>query len=331
MDLYAGSALEESRKRPYSALVSDFSAPSSIRQSAWGSEPKTSHLQNSDRPRPAYNAEALAADSLAPRGFVTNPARPAADGAQVARREQVKDIDDGVFQAYLNIIAPAFPFLASTKAKVQELLSKVPPFLQSVFMEALYATMGSFHALPDLNIGDARLAHKKLLDWELEPWSAPPSKAESLVQLQTLLLLSIEADNLGPSSLTGAKGGPSKSATLSRAVALAYSLELYGSKPNLDGDADLDSDENLAVRAWWSLVIMDRWNAVGTAKAVFIPRETAVPKISLRKLLGDVSYELLSRLFPRNETAPHRWSVLTRFGRALGYSRSYGLLGNLAG
>jgi hypothetical protein len=56
-----------------------------------------------------------------------------------------------------------------------------------------------------------------------------------------------------------------------------------------------DSDEQLCVRIWWSLVQMDRWHAAGTGRPSQIPDRSAVVPAGLENTIGEVSFHLLRK------------------------------------
>lgn len=188
----------------------------------------------------------------------------------------------------MSIIYPSLPFLASTKQKIEDTAAKCQPALRAAFIEALYATMESFQAIAPQS-GDPRLANRLLFSFEIAPGSR--SDVENLVHLQTLLLLAIEADNHGPQAIKGRHGGPPKSALLARAVDVAYGMGLREKQVegSFDFQADADSDDKVAMRAWWALVALDRFNAVGTGKPMLIHERTTVlpPASILKPLFGE--------------------------------------------
>lgn len=125
-----------------------------------------------------------------------------------------------------------------------------------------------------------KLASSLLNEWE--SGDAPRSAAINIVHAQTILLLVIDADW---------RCSPTVSSLLARAVALANSMGLWR-YPNMELASEVDSDDNLSVRIWWSLVVMDRWHAVGTGRPVLITMRSVVPPAGLDTVLSDVSFYL---------------------------------------
>jgi hypothetical protein len=165
--------------------------------------------------------------------------------------------------------------------------------MRDAFIEALYGTVQSF---PSFNgpygSGDLASAARLISEWETD--MSPRLPVMNLIHLQTLILVAIAADNSGPCSIRGEHGGAAKSNTLGRAVGLAYSMRLHLAQVSPDGETELDtdSDENVAIRAWWTLVMLDRWNAISTASPTFIPNDSVVILPGLKYLLGENVYHL---------------------------------------
>ncbi|RYP75829.1 hypothetical protein DL771_002093 [Monosporascus sp. 5C6A] len=290
-----GQPDENGRKRPFSSIsTGDFGTPGGSRQATWNSEPRP--IQPFQPPRQPYSAHGLAPQPLA-KPDTDNPSRPAAvmDGLalDLDQNATVRELDDGAFTGYLNVVHQCYPLLAASKDRVEDRLLQCPPLLRDAFVEALYGTMQSFVSVPGLYTnGDISSASRLITEWESDP--SPRTPVMNLVHLQTLALMAIATDNYGPPSLKGEHGGASKPSVLGRAVGLAYSMRLHIPRKDIDSDAefDVDSDENVATRAWWTLVMLDRWNAISTSSPLFIPNDSVVIVPSLELLLGDGVYHL---------------------------------------
>ena len=112
------------------------------------------------------------------------------------------------------------------------------------------------------------------------------------------MLMTIVADSSAPSS-TKALTGPSLSVWLGSAVGLAYSLRLHlRQQPDKLSEADPDSEDKLARRLWWTLVIMDRWHASSTSSPLLIPDGSVMMYADDEALLGDSLYHLARELQP---------------------------------
>ncbi|KAI0168990.1 hypothetical protein GGR52DRAFT_500463 [Hypoxylon sp. FL1284] len=295
----SGPPEESSRKRPYSSISgAEFATPASSRQATWSTEPRQvqPYQTPSGTSKASYSANGLAPQPLSKTGSDT-PSRPSAsiDAAplELNHDSPIRELDEEAFNGYLNVVHPCFPLLAASKARVEGQLAQCPPSLREAFVEALYGTMQSFVSIQGLYTnGDAGSAARLVADWELD--SSPRTATMNLVHLQTLILIAISTDNYGPTSLKGEHGGPSKASSLGRAVGLAYSMRLHvsGLEMNADSQLEPDSSENVAIRAWWTLVMLDRWNAIGTASPLFIPNDSVVIPPSLNLVLGENAYHL---------------------------------------
>ncbi|RCI17385.1 hypothetical protein L249_2676 [Ophiocordyceps polyrhachis-furcata BCC 54312] len=263
---------EMSRKRPYSSIsTGDVSTPVTTRQAPWGSEPRPPASSE------GFSHEAYPNSALAPQATAikpeTTPSKPpvASMDASMADVEEVLDVDEGALKEYLSTVQPAFPILPSNTWRMQSLLSQCPSSLREAFRIALLAATQQG--------GDVKHADALLREWE--NGDGPSSRAADMVHSQTLLLLSMDADRRGLSTL------PS---LLARAVALANSTKLW--KLGITDATDGDSDDAMALRIWWSLILMDRWHAAGTGKPLLIPNSSVVAGAGLMAVLGEVCFYL---------------------------------------
>ncbi|KAI1101265.1 hypothetical protein F4804DRAFT_16282 [Jackrogersella minutella] len=301
MDIFSpsGQPEESSRKRPYSSISGgEFATPTSSRQAGWGSEPRpTQPFQTpSANFRTSYSANGLAPQPL-PKPDSDEVSRPATGVDTVPldlnHDDLTRELDEGAFSGYLNVVHPCFPLLAASKARVEGQLAQCPQLLRGAFVEALYLSMQSFVSVPGLYTNvDISSVTRMITEWESD--STPRTSTMNLVHLQALTLTAMTTDNYGIPSLKGEHGGPSKASVLGRAVGLAYSMRLHVSTSDrtVDGQLETDSSENIAIRAWWTLIMLDRWNAISTASPLFIPNDSVVILPSLNVILGENVYHL---------------------------------------
>lgn len=147
--------------------------------------------------------------------------------------------------------------------------------------------------------GDPLAASRLLSEWEAE--GRPRSTATDLVRLQTLVMVAIATDYQGIAMAKGQVGGPSKAEILGRAVGLGYSMRLHLGEldPVASPELDPNSDDNVALRVWWVLVMLDRWHAVGAATPTLISNDNVVVLPGLKHILGDVVFTLIRKLSRR--------------------------------
>ncbi|KAI2636775.1 hypothetical protein GGS21DRAFT_47697 [Xylaria nigripes] len=292
---------ESSRKRPYSSITgADFGTPNTSRQGNWNSEPRP--IQPYQTPPNGAKGMPYSANELAPQPL-TRPDTETSSRAAASLNEIPMDLNQSAprkelindaFGVYLNVVHPCFPFLAGTKGRVEAQLAQCPPLLQDAFIEAFYGTMQSCVSAPGLYTnGDIGSATRIVAAWESDP-SSPRNPLTNLVHLQALILMAIATDNYGTSSLKGEHGGPSKASILGRAVGLAYSMRLHVTSCSASPDAEQhgESDESITIRTWWTLVMLDRWNALSTASPLFIPNDSVVILPGLVSVLGESVYHL---------------------------------------
>ncbi|KAI1175192.1 hypothetical protein F4777DRAFT_579176 [Nemania sp. FL0916] len=300
-DIFSPSAENEdtSRKRPYSSISgADYGTPNPTRQGAWPSEPRPIQpyqASTNGSKGPSYSANGLAPQPLArpdvdtaPRPGTSLDEMPLDLNHPVSAKELISD----AFGVYLSVVHPCFPLLAGTKEHVEAQLLQCPPLLQDAFVEAFYGTMQSCVSAPGLyTTGDISSAARIVTEWETDA-SSHRNYLINIVHLQTLILMAIATDNYGPPSLKGEHGGPSKASILGRAVGLAYSMRLHVASLSVALHRNGDSDESIAIRTWWTLVMLDRWNAVSTASPLFIPNDSVVILPGLISVLGENVYHL---------------------------------------
>ncbi|KAK7428345.1 Glucose-responsive transcription factor [Neonectria magnoliae] len=274
---------DASRKRPFSSISGEFTTPATTRQTPWGSEHRSIQPSSaaSDGYAP-YSTGSLAPHPSAIKADAT-PSKPpvATMDIPMPDTDAVPDIQEDTLHSYLSTVQPVYPILPSNKGRLQELLAQCPSPIRVAFANALPAvTMAA---------GDVKVASSLLNDWE--GTEAPHSLAANIVHAQTLLLLIIEADWRSSSALPF---------LLARAVALANSMKLWRYTP-MESASEPDSDDQLCVRIWWSLILMDRWHAAGTGKPAQIPDSSVVAPPGLENILGEVCFYLvrLSKLLNR--------------------------------
>lgn len=220
---------------------------------------------------------------------------PGSTDAPMPDVEELPDIDEGILQeyvttrfvprmpgltfitSYLSAVQPVYPILPTSKARLEPLLANTPPLVQTAFATALRLVGQNSSS----SSADAKLASSLLHEWEST--DGPHDRVTDIVHAQTLLLLIIDADWRGSSALPY---------LLSRAVALANAMKLWKFTPS-ETVAEPDSEEQLCVRIWWSLVLMDRWYAAGTGKPAQIPDSSVVVPAGLENAVGEVCFYLI--------------------------------------
>ncbi|KAL7898020.1 hypothetical protein HDV63DRAFT_37851 [Trichoderma sp. SZMC 28014] len=276
---------EAGRKRTFSSIsASDFNA-AAPRQAPWGPEPRPilpAPTSSDTFTGPGYANNSLAPQPAAVKAETAPPKPPVASmDSQVIDTEEVPEIEEDSLHDYLAHVQAIYPILPTSKARIQSLLSQCPSSVRTAFITALQAIGQSS--------GDTQTASSLLHEWESS--EAPHSRATDIVHAQTLLLLIIDADWRSSSQLPF---------LLARAVALANTMKLWKFTP-IESASESDSDDQLCVRIWWSLVLMDRWHAAGTGKPSQIPDSSVVAPAGLENTVGEVCYYLirLSKLLNR--------------------------------
>lgn len=189
--------------------------------------------------------------------------------------------------SYLNIVHHVLPFLPGSKDKLNTQLAECSPSLRSSFVEALNSAMGSFPGVSNIQ-GSLLRAYRLLTDFDTE--GGNHGLVSHLIRLQCLILMIINVDNYGPASLAGEHEGPAKVELLGRAAGFAYFMGIPDEAMALGPVADAESDECLRVRAWWTLIILDRWNAISSATRLAIPGDAVVLPHNLKSVFGEANY-----------------------------------------
>ncbi|KAL2128362.1 hypothetical protein VTI74DRAFT_9279 [Chaetomium olivicolor] len=301
---------DNSRKRPFSSISGDgFQTPPPTTMASGHTSEHLPIWQPESRPRISGNPSDLALRPLPPMQFTGEsndgglPAQTETmDGisqnglpqGSAHHAEHLPEIEDAVFNRYLEVIHPVFPVLASSKARVQSLLWQSPVVLQSAFYNAFFSMLQPFlpYGTPQIH-GDTATVCRLLSEWD--GTRRPRSAVTDLVRLQTLIMAVIAVDSHGIPAANVEPPGPSKASFLGQVVALGMSMRLYAREVDLEPNADLDpnSDDNVALRAWWALVMLDRWNAVGMGMPVLINNDTVVIRPGLQNIVGDVVFALI--------------------------------------
>lgn len=154
-------------------------------------------------------------------------------------------------------------------------------------MEALTSAIGSFPGVTNVQ-GNLIRAYRLLTDFDLE--GGNHGLASHLIRLQCLILMIINIENYGPVSLMGEHQGPAKVELLARAAGFAYFLGIPDEAMSMGPVVDTETDECLRVRAWWTLIILDRWNAISSATRLVIPGDAVVLPHNLKSVFGEANY-----------------------------------------
>ncbi|PQE17697.1 C6 finger domain-containing protein [Rutstroemia sp. NJR-2017a BVV2] len=210
-----------------------------------------------------------------------------------SHNDQPIEWDENIVDSYYKYIHNTYPLLSLTKARLSSRLAACPGPVRDAFFEALYAAIRTFPSATPLEPRNTKQAIN-LMTTALYDNPSVRSPTTNLIYLQTMMLLAIEAGNR-PYDLSREDATHTPSPWLGTSVGFAYSMRLHIHK-NLDkSNNDPDSDDKLARRVWWSLIVMDRWHAAITTSPVLIPETTAQIYPEDRPVLGEAFY-FLARL-----------------------------------
>lgn len=154
----------------------------------------------------------------------------------------------------------------------------------------------SFAAVENVH-GSLITANRMLALFEAEGGKHGP--ISDLIYIQCLILMIINIDNYGPVALRNEHEGPTKASLLGRAAGTAYAMGLPQQAMRMVDVPEVETDQSIQVRAWWSIVILDRWHSISTATPLLISGDTVVLPQNLKAILGEANYRL-TREFSSN-------------------------------
>lgn len=203
-----------------------------------------------------------------------------------------------ITSSYYLHVHTTFPLLPHNKRSLATRIQNSPPLLQQAFYETINAVVRALTGQPSSYQHSQALQRAAILFGTVLPEDIDRSKAVGVVFLQTLLLLVIEVNSHGPSGVNS-QAVHLQSMLLGAAVGLAYSMRLHLHNPSdLASDPDRDSDDKLARRCWWTLVILDRLHASSTNSPLLIPDTTAVILTDDQSVLGESMWHLARKSRP---------------------------------
>lgn len=108
------------------------------------------------------------------------------------------------------------------------------------------------------------------------------TRAENLLAVQILLLITIDASNTGPEGSQLAK----RALATAAATAAETSLHVNMCDESMIAMSDEETDELMARRIWWSLVMLDRFTASSTDSARLVDDMAATMLPIERRVVG---------------------------------------------
>lgn len=218
-----------------------------------------------------------------------DPHRPTTAPAEITF-----DWDEESIDQYYSLIHPTFPLLPHSKPRLRQRLAAASITIREALLESLYAAVRSNPSSSTrTSPANPRRACELCVAAQFESNDARDPTAQNLLYLQSLILMALEADNHGPATIRGASRLP-RAAWVGSAVGYAYNLKLHHNRVGERfAQGDPDSDEKLGRRAWWVLVVLDRWHAISTSSPLFIPDANVVLLPEDQILLGLTPFHLI--------------------------------------
>lgn len=234
-------------------------------------------LEPSDRKRPYGSiSDDLEQVRYDPDGLVSQPGPSHIEmtSPQVATMGGVqRDIDEIAFLRYLSTVHPYLPFLPSTKGSLMADLTQSPPILSQAFVGVFHLAMG---------VTTSPSVDMNTVSRDIQDYERSRGKDTYVTYLQTLILATLAAENIGPTS--DASGASSR-----YYIALA---SLFGSSPHVRAHIRPSTENTIWFKAWWSCIILDRFTAFGWGTCPSIPAQESVLLRSHKEELGEWVYHL---------------------------------------
>lgn len=194
---------------------------------------------------------------------------------------------------YMNMVHHVLPFLPGSQDMLDAHLAQCSPALRDAFVGAFVSAMASFTNAPSPQ-GSLAAATRLLADYDCERTNRNP--VQDLIHLQCLILMIINVENFGPVSIDGQHEGPMKLTLLGRAAGLAYTMGIADEAMTINAVGDVETEQYVRIRAWWTLIILDRWNSISSATPLVISNDSVVLPHNLKPILGEENYRL-TRMF----------------------------------
>ena len=194
-------------------------------------------------------------------------------------------------------IYPTYPILVHSKTALQASLNKVSSAVREAFLRALKVASSQrvLNATASPVDSHAMMDIQSLLLAKSLPGLLQRDVDNKLVALQTSLLVLIYIDTAGPNIIHGGARG----AWFGMANDLAYSMKLYqlgGAQDVANLTMDPNGLKAIGQRCWWSLVIIDKWYAAGTASGPRIPDNMIRLGLIDHRILGHSLLNLTRKL-----------------------------------
>ena len=218
--------------------------------------------------------------------------------------------------SYYKTVNRTLPLITSKK-NLHHHLSNVSTAVREAFLEALYALMRQSSQNPYSHTHFTQIFQKvlELLTKSQVPELSGNESLHHLVRLQTAIIMVMTIDMTGPSKTLGLNRG----SFFGIANGIAQELNLHINPTMTYTQNMIDSVEVVSRRAWWSLIVLDRWYAAGMAKPYQITDNASKLTPQDSQILGECFYHL-AREYPYG-LARNPFSDL--FHRAFSCTRSY--------
>lgn len=200
-----------------------------------------------------------------------------------------------MYNRYYTDVHVHLPFLPNKPQVLVARLETCSPFLRQAFFEAMHAATRALTCQDPSNYEPRETPKDVQLLFDPQLMSdTVENRSAKLIQLQTLILMSLEAQCQLSNSTTWSNTSFHPSVWISSAINLAYQLNLQTIRSSLNGDND--SEDNVARRVWKTLYIIEKWRSHSTGTLSMIPEHSMIFTREDKIVLGDVLH-WLARMF----------------------------------
>ncbi|KAF2098184.1 hypothetical protein NA57DRAFT_76978 [Rhizodiscina lignyota] len=203
-----------------------------------------------------------------------------------------QELDENVLKECHQIIQATLPILPADQAFLRALMGQVPDIVRSAFSKAMSCFVRA--TSPGKGPVDASQIQEAATMFHTAEFDLTTSTAKNLVMIETLILLALTTDALGPVPAHGA-AMPSSRSWLSRANILATDIRInLRPNPQKLTEGMGDSESKLARRLYVAIFILDKWYAIGNASPQMISARglTLLPEDLSAGMLGQQCYQL---------------------------------------
>ena len=199
--------------------------------------------------------------------------------------------------SYYQSVHKTLPLIAHSTEALHYHLSSVSAPVREAFLEAVYTVVHQSSQTPYTEAQFVQISqkvHELLTKSQISDSGSGPFY--QLVRFQTAILMVMAIDVCGPIKTLGFQRGM----FFGIANGIAHDLNLHINPITDYNQGMTDSVDVVNRRAWWSLIVLDRWYAAGMAKPYQIADDLSKLTAEDPKMLGKPFYHLARKYLVQN-------------------------------